>query len=74
MSWNYRLVRWVPDGALEPVVELREVFYNEGGVPYCHEVAYIFSETESGAREMISKAAEGAAKPVIDWITPTRQE
>lgn len=64
MTWNLRLVMMV--GAHEePYMELREVFYDDQGVPVGHSRATVGGETLDEVQEYLERVRGGIMKPIL---------
>lgn len=64
MTWNLRLVMMV--GAHEePYMELREVFYDDQGVPVGHSRATVGGENLDEVQQYLERAQGGIMKPIL---------
>ena len=64
MTWNLRLVMMV--GAHEePYMELREVFYDDEGVPVGHSRASVGGENLDEVQQYLDRAHGGIMKPIL---------
>lgn len=64
MSWNLRLVMMTGSHD-EPYMELREVFYDDEGVPVGHSRASVGGETLDEVQQYLDRAHGGIMKPVL---------
>jgi len=65
MHWNHRVVDMTSENEGDPLVELREVFYDRDGIPVGHGELSIMSETMEGLREVIDRMKEALDQPVL---------
>jgi hypothetical protein len=63
--WNFRLVDLSDENGDEPYIELREVFYDDEGVPIAHGKPAIGSESVESMREVMRWQALALDKPVM---------
>ena len=70
MSWNYRIVRFKDEQALEDeseeYYEVKEVFYDADGKPVGYSDAVCGSDTYEGLFKCMSMMQSAHAKPVLD--------
>lgn len=64
MSWNLRLVMMTGSHD-EPYMELREVFYDDQGVPVGHTRATVGGETLDEIHQYLDRAHEAVLRPVL---------
>ena len=48
MKWNHRVVDMTAENGGEPLFAIREVFYNDDGVPIWHGEPSVMSDTMDG--------------------------
>jgi len=65
MHWNHRVVDMTSENEGDPLVELREVFYDRDGIPVGHGELSIMSETMEGLREVVDRMKEALDQPVL---------
>jgi hypothetical protein len=63
--WNFRLVDLSDENGDEPYIELREVFYDDEGVPIGHGSPAIGSESVESMREVMRWHTLALDKPVM---------
>jgi hypothetical protein len=66
MSWNHRVVDMTStENDSDPLFEVREVFYNDDGVPIGHVEPSVMSETMEGLfAKLLDRMQEALALPV----------
>jgi len=64
-SWNHRVVDMSTENDGDPLVELREVFYDRNGIPVGHGGPSVMSETMEGLREVVDRMKEALDQPVL---------
>jgi hypothetical protein len=65
MSWNHRVVDMTAENDSDPLFEVREVFYNDDGVPIGHVEPSVMSETMEGLTKLLDRMQEALAQPVL---------
>jgi hypothetical protein len=65
MKWNHRVVDMTAENGGEPLFALREVFYNDDGVPTSHVEIEAESEDMEGLEWCIGEMQEALAQPVL---------
>jgi len=63
--WNFRLIDLSDENGGEPYIELREVFYDDEGVPIGHGSPAIGAESVESMREVMRWHALALDKPVM---------
>ena len=64
MTWNLRLVL-LTTATEEPYMELREVFYDNEGVPVGHTRATVGGETLDEVQQYLDRAHSGIMRPIL---------
>jgi hypothetical protein len=64
MTWNLRVVM-LSDYQGDLYFELREVFYNDEGIPVGHTRATVGGDTIDEMEEYLDRAKEALAKPTM---------
>ena len=64
-SWNHRVVVMTEENDGDPLFEVREVFYNQDGVPVGHGEPSVMSETMEGLAKLLDRLQEALAQPVL---------
>ena len=64
-SWNHRVVVMTEENDGDPLFEVREVFYNDDGVPTSHGEPNAVSEDMEGLEWCIGEMQEALAQPVL---------
>jgi hypothetical protein len=64
-TWNHRVVDMTTENGGEPLFEVREVFYNDDGVPVGHGEPSVMSETMEGLAKLLDRMQEALAQPVL---------
>lgn len=72
MSWNYRFVRRQspnPDGTMEEIFDVREVYYNADGSiqAWSSEPAHASGETKLELADDLSMMFAAIQKPVLEY-------
>lgn len=62
---DFRLVRLPEDCCGDIVFEVREVVYDNNGVPICHGAVYVGCDTIEGVRRVMGWHQEAFSKPVL---------
>lgn len=67
MTWNHRVIRHVCDG--EEFLSIREVYYNEAGVPdLCTEDAIgVWGESMEGLKQTLEWMQRALGQPVLEY-------
>jgi hypothetical protein len=65
MKWNRRVVDMTAENGGEPLFAIREVFYNDDGVPIGHGEPSVMSETMEGLAKLLDRLQEALAQPVL---------
>ena len=65
MHWNHRVVDMSTENDGDPLVELREVFYDRNGIPVGHGGPSVMSETMEGLREVVDRMKKAIDQPVL---------
>ena len=65
MHWNHRVVDMTSENEGDPLVELREVFYDRDGIPVGHGGPSVMSETMEGLREVVDRMKKAIDQPVL---------
>ena len=65
MKWNHRVVDMTEANGGEPLFAIREVFYNDDGVPIGHGEPSVMSETMEGLAKLLDRMQEALAQPVL---------
>ena len=63
--WNRRVVDMTAENGGEPLFAIREVFYNDDGVPIGHGEPSVMSETMEGLAKLLDRMQEALAQPVL---------
>lgn len=64
-SWNHRVVDMTAENDGDPLFELREVFYDQDGVPVGHGGPSVMSETMEGLAKVLDRMKEALEQPVL---------
>ena len=75
-SWDRRVVVMTAENDGEPLFALREVFYNQDGVPIGHGEPSVMSETMDGLAKLLDRMREALAQPALkpqDFIENKRE-
>ena len=75
-SWDRRVVDMTEENDGEPLFALREVFYNQDGVPIGHGEPSVMSETMDGLAKLLDHMREALAQPALkpqDFIENKRE-
>jgi hypothetical protein len=65
-SWNHRVVDMTAENGGEPLFALREVFYNDDGVPIGHGEPSVMSETMEGLAKLLDRMREALAATRVE--------
>jgi hypothetical protein len=65
MKWNHRVVDMTAENGGEPLFALREVFYNDDGVPTSHGEPNAVSENMEGLEWCIGEMRDALKHPVL---------
>jgi hypothetical protein len=65
MKWNRRVVDMTAENGGEPLFAIREVFYNDDGVPTSHVEIEAESEDMEGLEWCIGEMQEALTQPVL---------
>jgi hypothetical protein len=65
MAWNLRFVVFEDELTLEPYMELREVFYDENGLPMGHARATVGGDNMEEITQYLDRALEATTNPVL---------
>ena len=65
MKWNHRVVDMTAENGGEPLFALREVFYNQDGMPIGHGEPSVMSETMDGLAKLLDHMREALAQPSL---------
>jgi hypothetical protein len=65
MAWNLRFVVFEDELTLEPYMELREVFYDENGLPMGHARATVGGNNMEEITQYLDRALEATTNPVL---------
>ena len=63
--WNFRLVDMTEENGNEPYIELREVHYNDEGIPMGHTSACMGADTLDGIKEVMQWHTLALGKPIL---------
>ena len=75
-SWDRRVVDMTEENDGEPLFALREVFYNQDGMPIGHGEPSVMSETMDGLAKLLDHMREALAQPALkpqDFIENKRE-
>jgi hypothetical protein len=75
-SWDRRVVVMTAENDGEPLFALREVFYNQDGMPIGHGEPSVMSETMDGLAKLLDHMREALAQPALkpqDFIENKRE-
>ena len=75
-SWDRRVVDMTEENDGEPLFALREVFYNQDGMPIGHGEPSVMSETMDGLAKLLDRMREALAQPALkpqDFIENKRE-
>ena len=75
-SWNHRVVVMTEENDGDPLFEVREVFYNDDGVPIGHGEPSVMSDTMEGLSWVIDQMKKALDQPVLkpqDFIENKRE-
>jgi hypothetical protein len=64
-SWDRRVVDMTEENDGEPLFALREVFYNQDGMPIGHGEPSVMSETMDGLAKLLDRMREALAQPAL---------
>ena len=64
-SWNHRVVDLTAENEGDELFAIREVFYNDDGVPTGYIEPSIVSETMEGLAKVLDRMKEALAQPVL---------
>jgi len=65
MYWNHRVVDMSAENDGEPLFAIREVHYEDNGMPTGHGEPFVMSETMEGLREVVDRMKEALDQPVL---------
>ena len=65
MYWNHRVVDMSAKNDGEPLFAIREVHYEDNGMPTGHGEPFVMSETMEGLREVVDRMKEALDQPVL---------
>ena len=65
MYWNHRVVDMSEENEGYPLFEIREVYYEDNGMPTGHGETSVMSDTMEGLAEMVGRLKEALAQPVL---------
>jgi len=67
MYWNHRVVDLTSENGGEYLIAIREVCYEENGMPTTNGSPFVFvmSETMEGLREVIDRMKEALDQPIL---------
>lgn len=65
MYWNHRVVDMSEENGGEPLFEIREVYYEDNGMPSGHCETPVMSETMEGLAQTLDRMKEALAQPVL---------
>lgn len=63
MNWNHRVVDLTTGS--DPLFEVREVFYNDDGVPIGNGEPSVMSETMEGLAKVLDRMKEALDQPAL---------
>ena len=65
MYWNHRVVDMSAENDGEPLFAIREVHYEDNGMPTGHGEPFVMSETMEGLAETLDRMKEALKEPVL---------
>jgi len=74
MHWNHRVVDMSAENEGDPLFAVREVYYEENGMPSGHHEPYLVSETMDGLKWVLDQIKTALDQPVLkpeDFNNPT---
>ena len=65
MHWNYRVVEMTEENGGEYLIAIREVYYEENGMPSGHCEPSMISESAHGLEEIVDRMKEALSSPPL---------
>lgn len=65
MYWNHRVVDLTAENEGDPLFAIREVHYEDNGMPTGHGEPFVMSETMEGLAETLDRMKEALMEPVL---------
>ena len=65
MHWNHRVVDLTAENEGDPLFAIREVHYEDNGMPTGHGEPFVMSETMEGLAETLDRMKEALKEPVL---------
>ena len=65
MYWNHRVVDITEENGGEPLFTIREVYYEDNGMPTRHGEPSVMSETKEGLKWVLEQMQAALDQPVL---------
>lgn len=65
MHWNHRVVDMTDENGGDPLFEIREVYYNDKGLPTGHGEPSVMSESMEGLNWVLDQMKAALDQPVL---------
>ena len=65
MHWNHRVVDMTEENGGDPLFEIREVYYNDKGLPTGHDEPFVMATDIKGLKKVIAVMKKAIDQPVL---------